>query len=213
MKVLLLGVNFKLEELHNTLLVHRISCTISNNFKKYSFPVSRFDSFIIEIDKSKDEWIETVKYIRNFSTKPIIITTNSYSEDTQSIAHELGVNWCVVKPYSTNFLLKLILFYSKNNTYDYKIKNFTLSRRNRNIVIDSTPIHLTKKEYLILNFLIENTGLILSKDIILDSVWGNGNGNGRLLDAHIKNLRKKLLSYSSHLATSHSFGFFWTEYK
>lgn len=194
-------------------MLHNIKCTISKNFKKYSFSVSQFDCFIIEIDSSSNEWIETVIYIRSFSTKPIIIITDHYSEDTQSLAHELGVNWCIVKPYSTNFLLKLILCYSKNSSNDYKFGRFLLSRKNRNIEIDSTPIYLTKKEFLILNFLIENNGLILSKDIILDSVWGEGNGNSRLLDVHIKNLRKKLLCYSCNLATSHGFGFFWSEYK
>lgn len=211
--ILIIGKDFKLKDLTTHLSsIKNIQVTLLNHYSEELIKISYYNLYIIEIDENKKNWISTVKLIRETSKTPIILILNKPEEHTQLLAHTLNVNWFVTKPFSVNYLVKISIKYLNEYNLNYYLKDLSLIKRTRIFLIKDIKISFTKKEFNIIYFLIKNKENILTRDFILDNIWGIGNGNTRLLDTHMKNIRKKLNIYSKHIITTRSFGYYWTEF-
>lgn len=211
--ILIIGKNFKLKDLATHLSsIKNIKVTLLNDSSEELIKISYYNLYIIEIDENKKNWISTVKLIRGGSKTPIILILNKLEEDTQILAHTLNVNWFVTNPFSVNYLVKISTKYFNDYNLNYYLEDLSLIKNTKLFLIKDIKVSFTKKEFSIVCFLIANKEVLLTRDFILDKVWGLGNGNTRLLDTHIKNIRKKLNTYSKHIITTRSFGYYWTEF-
>ena len=156
-----------------------------------------FDLYILDIMVPKGNGIDILNNIRDMTDNPVLIITALDSENTEIKAFEKGTDDYVRKPFSPNKLLiriEAILRRANKLTNDEIVfKDYKINLKNYNVNYKGEDLCVLKKEFDILKILIENKGIILSREKILDKVWGYDYfGNDRVVDAQIKNLRKKL---------------------
>ena len=144
---------------------------------------------------------EVLKWVRRHIDWriPVIFVTARDEEKDIVYALENGADDYVVKPVKSLELLARITAVarrSKLNTAENKIirvGEFRINNAERNISRDGEPIKLTNKEFELAAFLFSNSGRLLSRNHLLDSVWGRGPGlNTRTVDTHVSRLRTKL---------------------
>ena len=145
-----------------------------------------------------DGWA-TLREIRETSKIPIIMLTAKAEEHDELLGFELGVDEYVTKPFSPKVLVarvEALLRRSgsvggENEKLSYG--GIVLDKNAHSVFVDSSEIELSYKEFELLAFFMENKGLALSRDKILDSVWNYDYfGDARTVDTHVKKLRAKL---------------------
>ncbi|RIK07243.1 MAG: DNA-binding response regulator [Acidobacteria bacterium] len=142
--------------------------------------------------------IEVCKRIREHGSVPVIMLTARDSEIDKVLGLEIGADDYVTKPFSPRELLariKAVLRRSETvPTIEVReIAGRSIDRGRREVRHDEEVIALTPKEFDLLWYLTENKGLVLTRDQIMDAVWGyEYYGETRTVDAHIRQLRKKL---------------------
>ncbi len=144
-----------------------------------------------------DGWT-TCREIRKVSLVPIIMLTAKAEDEDQLLGFELGTDNYVTKPFSPKVLVakvKVLLkrTYPEDNSSANSIDGLYLNEESHEAKIDDKEIYLSPKEFELLSYFIKNKGIVLSREKILDSVWGmDYYGDLRTVDTHIKRLREKL---------------------
>ena len=139
------------------------------------------------------------KMIRQTSNVPIIFLTALNEESNQLKGFELECDDYITKPFSFNLLIqrvKAVLRRGRINiSNDLLIfEKLKLDLNTYSVQIDDQNIELTLKEFNILKMLIEKYPQVVTRENLLDSIWGyDYYGDTRIVDAHIKNLRKKII--------------------
>lgn len=139
------------------------------------------------------------KMIRQTSNVPIIFLTALNEESNQLKGFELECDDYITKPFSFNLLIqrvKAVLRRGRINiSSDLLIfEKLKLDLNTYSVQIDDQNIELTLKEFNILKMLIEKYPQVVTRENLLDSIWGyDYYGDTRIVDAHIKNLRKKII--------------------
>ncbi len=152
--------------------------------------------------------IDMLRKIRNDATlskKPVIMITAKNMEMDKIEGLEVGADDYITKPFSVKELLARITSVLRryniseiqtNNVL--KIGNLSINLSKYEVYIGDEKIELTLKEFELLRLLVENKGKVLSRNILLDKVWGyEYYGESRTVDVHIRYLRKKLEGNSS----------------
>lgn len=158
---------------------------------------------------------EVCKYIRKKSDVPIIILTAKSEEDDKLLGYDLGADDYITKPFSpkilvakTKVLLKRYNSDKNNENEILSIDGVTIDELSHEAKIDEKEIYLSPKEYDLLLYFIKNKGITLTRDKILDSVWGiDYYGDLRTVDTHIKRLREKLGEKSYIITTVRGSGY------
>lgn len=156
---------------------------------------------------------EVCKTIRNESNIPIIVLTAKDEIFSKITLLDLGADDYITKPFIIGELLARmrVIFRNKQAFTDKKIlkfENISLNLNTKEILLDETLITLTKTEYNLLHYLMINKNLVLSRENILENVWGYDYfGDGKIIDMYIKALRKKLDSDSKYIKTIRGFGY------
>ena len=134
--------------------------------------------------------------IRNI---PIIMLTAKGEELDKVLGLELGADDYVTKPFSVRELMarvKAIMrrtSVTENNNMMMKIGQLSVNFETREVVLNGERIELTYKEYELLEMLIKNKGKILTRETLLDKIWGYEYiGETRTVDVHVRYLRKKI---------------------
>ncbi len=163
------------------------------------FESDSFDLAILDIMMPKLDGYSLCKRIRQVSYIPIIMLTALDSEHDQMRGYELEIDDYVTKPFSAKLLLKRIeaIFrreeHNKADKASYTFGEIRLYCDQFKAFVDDREVCLTAKEFKLLRFFIENKGLVFSRDLLLDRLWGmDFYGDARIVDTHIKNLRSKL---------------------
>lgn len=145
---------------------------------------------------------------------PIIMLTAKSEEIDRVLGFELGADDYVVKPFSPRELIlriKAILRRKQSLLEDQKIwqrEGMIFNIEAHNLTIDGITIPLTATEFNLLLTFIRNEGRVLTREILLDRVWGyNFEGYARTVDTHIRRLRKKLGFYGDWIQTVRGFGY------
>ncbi|MFQ9287854.1 MAG: response regulator transcription factor [Intestinibacter bartlettii] len=139
------------------------------------------------------------KMIRKESDVPIIFVTELSSESDQIKGFDLLCDDYIVKPFSYNLLIKRIEAVLRRSKEDkagvyLTFEKIKLNLKTYSAEIDGKIIDLTLKEFNILKSLIENYPQVVTREKLLDSIWGYDYfGDTRIVDAHIKNIRKKII--------------------
>ena len=144
-----------------------------------------------------DGW-QVCKEVRNYSKVPIIMLTAKSDERDELQGFDLGVDEYVTKPFSPKILvarveaiLRRTGLSSDNKCLEYK--GIVIDQTAHSVTIDGNPVELSFKEFELLTYFMENKGIALSREKILNSVWNYDYfGDARTIDTHVKKLRSKL---------------------
>ncbi|MGN0307379.1 MAG: response regulator transcription factor [Lachnospiraceae bacterium] len=144
-----------------------------------------------------DGW-EVCREVRSLSQVPIIMLTARGDERDELLGFELGVDEYISKPFSPKILVarvEAILRRSLGQGEEEKLEmgGIMLDKAAHTVTIDGNPVDLSYKEFELLAYFMENEGIALSREKILNSVWNYDYfGDARTIDTHVKKLRSKM---------------------
>ena len=158
-----------------------------------------------------DGWT-VCREIRRESTVPIMMLTAKGEEIDQLFAYDLGADEYITKPFSPKILvakIKALLRRSQNEQETHEADDgVAIDRDARQVVIDGKNVDLSPTEYMLLNYLMSNTGKALSRRQILNQVWNyDYYGDLRTVDTHINRLRIKLGDKGRYIRTVRGYGY------
>ena len=164
------------------------------------FADQRYDLVVLDIMLPKIDGYGVCEWIRKQSDVPIIMLTALSGEEDQIKGLDLQVDDYITKPFSMPVLLRKIaaVLRRSNRGTDEKYRiiaygNLLLNYDNYTATVDGVTYELTQKEFEILRELLTHQGRILTRQNLLDKLWRyDFYGDERVVDTHIKNLRKKL---------------------
>lgn len=151
------------------------------------------------------------------ATVPIIMLTARAEEESRVQGLELGADDYVTKPFSPRELvarLRAVLRRTQPWGPDriLRLGALVVDLDRHEVSEDGRPVRLTAKEFLLLKYLIEHAGRVLSRDLLLSDVWGyQYTGGTRTVDVHIRRLREKLPTLVEHVVTIKQFGYKFVE--
>ena len=145
---------------------------------------------------------------------PIIMMTAKGTEYDKVLGLDSGADDYITKPFKPSLLYAKCLALLKRNkkikTNQLQSGKVILDLDKHILVIEENNIALTDKEFKLLRYLMENQGIVLSREKILDALWGyDYYGDGRAVDTYIKRLRKRLGKYSYYIQTIVKTGYVW----
>lgn len=158
-----------------------------------------------------DGW-EVLKTIRRYSKVPIIMLTARGEERDELQGFDLGVDEYIAKPFSPKILVarvEAILRRVNGMVADnVEVGGICIDKAARQVTIDGQPIELSYKEFELLSYFVENQGLALSREKILNNVWNYDYfGDARTIDTHVKKLRNKMGRRGEYIKTVWGMGY------
>jgi two-component system alkaline phosphatase synthesis response regulator PhoP len=174
---------------------------------------------ILDLMLPEIDGLEVCKILkRNNSTShiPIIMLTAKTQETDKIIGLELGADDYITKPFSVKEFLarvKAVLRRSKEKQEIAEVVHFDdliIDFSRISVTIKNKPVQLTAKEFELLKHLIRAKGRVLSRDHLLDAIWGFDNAveiQTRTVDVHIRTLRKKLKTEADRIVTVKNYGY------
>lgn len=179
------------------------------------FDSNKVTLIILDIMMPVMDGFNVCKYIRKNSNVPIIMLTAKSEEEDKLLGYEFGADDYITKPFSPKVLVAKVKALLKRYYPDASLNNTSMNFDGVNInelshevTINGTEIYLSPKEYDLLLYFIKNKGIVLSRNKILDSVWGmDYYGDLRTVDTHIKRLREKLIDKAYLIATVRGSGY------
>lgn len=174
-----------------------------------------FDIIIMDIMMPRLDGYSAVKEIRKTKQIPVIMLSARGEEYDKLFGFEIGVDDYVVKPFSPKELLARIkAVLKRGGTSDEPkiekicFEGLEINITGREVTIDGKTAQLTPKEYDLLFYLVRNKGIALSREKLLEEVWGyDFYGDDRTVDTHIKMLRSSLGDYRKFIITLRGMGY------
>ena len=157
-----------------------------------------YDLIILDLMLPKMNGIEVCKRIREFSEVPIIMLTAKDEISDKVVGLDYGADDYMTKPFSNEELIariKALIRRTKkrNNQEEFVYEDLKINYSTYEVFRGETLISLSKREFELLDYLVLNKGIVLSRDKILENVWGfEYIGNDNILDLYIKYLRDKI---------------------
>lgn len=169
------------------------------------------DIILLDVMLPELDGFEVLKSIRERSEVPIIITTAQESEEDQLKGLTYGADNYITKP----FRLRVLLAYIENllnRYYDHsktiRFGDLIIELDNQKVMVGEREIPFTSKEFSLLLYLVKNRNKVLSREMILDSVWGfDYEGDFRTVDTFVKQIRKKLGDDCPYIQTVYGAGY------
>ncbi len=166
-----------------------------------------YDLVFLDIMMPHIDGFTVCRAIRSKSNIPVVFLTARSREDDMLFGYELGADDYITKPFSLPVLhakalalINRVRGMTDNNHYDFD--GLVVNTQSRTVMVDKQLISLAPKEFDLLIYLIENKGSVLSRDQILNSVWGyDYYGDDRTVDTHIKKLRASMGTQSWRIKT------------
>lgn len=166
------------------------------------------DLVLMDVMMPQMDGIECTKEIRKVSNVPIIMLTAKNQDEDEIEGLEVGANDFITKPFNLEVLLlriKKLVNLDNNNDLE-------LIKEQRSVRKNGKLISLTKKEYLILEYFFENPNIILTRDQILNRVWGiDYFGDDRVVDTNIKRIRRKIDEDRRYIKTASGTGYIFVK--
>ncbi len=178
-----------------------------------------FDIIVMDIMMPKLDGFSAIKEIKKTKNIPVLMLSARGEEYDKLFGFEIGIDDYVVKPFSPKEVMariSAIINRAKNGSLDvkkkYTYKGLEVDMLARNVYVDSNKIELTPKEYELLVYLILNKNIALSREKILNEVWGyDFFGEDRTVDTHIKMLRNSIGDYRDNIVTVRGMGYKFEE--
>lgn len=174
---------------------------------------NQFDCIVLDIMMPNIDGYTTCKKIKEAYDVPIIMLSARTQEEDKLYGFELGIDDYIAKPFSPKELMARIKVVIERNSKKsdqevHEYKNLRINETAHEVSIDGINIHLTNKEYDLLMYFLRNPNKVISRERLLDNVWGMENdSNDRTVDTHIKMLRKNLGVLGSDIVTVRGVGY------
>lgn len=168
---------------------------------------------ILDVMMPKMDGWQVCREIRQYSKVPIIMLTARADERDELLGFQLGVDEYITKPFSTKILVArveaILRRINKFNKEDIMVcGKIQMDKGAHQVFIDGQPIELSFKEFELLAYLMENKGMALSRETILNHVWNyDYYGEPRTIDTHVKKLRSKMGSACDQIITIRGMGY------
>jgi DNA-binding response OmpR family regulator len=159
-----------------------------------------------------DGW-QVCREIREYSKVPIIMLTARADEQDELLGFELGVDEYISKPFSPKILVARVeAILRRTNAISaedlIQAGGIQIDKAAHQVTVDGKLVELSFKEFELLTYFMENQGLALSREKILNSVWNYDYfGDARTIDTHVKKLRNKLGEKGNYIRTIWGMGY------
>ena len=158
-----------------------------------------------------DGW-SVLRQIRQDSKVPIIMLTARGEEQDELFGFELGVDEYISKPFSPKILVARVEAILKRTSPELKEQKdyggIVIDPEGRTVTVDGKQLEMSLREYELLKYLVDNEGIALSRDKILNNVWNyDYYGDSRTIDSHIKKIRHKLGKRGKYIETIRGIGY------
>lgn len=183
-------------------------------FRRVSYKVPAL--VLLDIMLPNEDGLDILAKIRsdkNTRRVPVIMVTAKTSELDKVKGLDLGADDYISKPFGVMELIsrvKALLRRAGEGQEQSRIsyENILIDNDRHAVSVDETPCELTFKEFELLKYLVINRGIVLSRDKIMNQVWGfDYEGETRTVDMHIKTLRQKLGTAGAHIKTVRNVGY------
>ena len=177
------------------------------------FSTKDISLIILDVMMPKMDGWQVCREIRELSDVPIIMLTAKSDERDELLGFDLGVDEYISKPFSPKILVARVeaILRRSNLLNDDSIitaGEITLNKSAHEVTVEGKPVELSFKEFELLNYFMDNQGLALSREKILNSVWNYDYfGDARTIDTHVKKLRSKLGKAGDYIRTIWGMGY------
>ena len=168
---------------------------------------------ILDVMMPKMDGWEVCREIRKNSSVPIIMLTAKSEENDELTGFECGADEYISKPFSPKILTARVdalvrRTYQIDNSEIIEIGGIEIDKAAHIVRIDGNEIELSYKEFELLTYFVENKGIALSREKILNNVWNYDYfGDARTIDTHVKKLRKKMGEKGDYIRTIRGMGY------
>ena len=168
---------------------------------------------ILDVMMPKMDGWEVCREVRQHSKVPIIMLTAKSDEQDELLGFNLGVDEYISKPFSPKILVARVeAILRRTNNHDnnalLEADGIVVDKTAHIVHIDGEEIELSFKEFELLTYFIENTGIALSREKILNTVWNYDYfGDARTIDTHVKKLRSKMGAKGDKIKTIWGLGY------
>ncbi|WP_026886130.1 response regulator transcription factor [Clostridium beijerinckii] len=179
----------------------------------FVFSTQKIDLVLLDIMMPVMDGLTMLEKLREVSTVPVVLLTAKGEEEDKLQGYDYGADDYITKPFSPKVLIAKVkaLLKRTREDLDSSFQDFnglTINKLSHEVKINGKEIILSPKEYELLMYLVTNEGIALSRDNILDNVWGiDYYGDIRTVDTNVKRLREKLLDKSSYIITVRGSGY------
>ena len=174
-----------------------------------------YDIILMDVMMPKLDGFSAVKEIRKFKNTPVIMLSARGEEYDKLFGFEIGSDDYVTKPFSPKEVMARIhavinrsqgAASPKRDVYEFE--GLKIDMVGRNVYVDGECAELTPKEYELLFYFVENRGVALTRERLLNQVWGyDFYGDDRTVDTHVKMLRGNLKEYRKFIVTLRGLGY------
>ena len=177
------------------------------------FNDKNIDLVILDVMMPKMDGWEVLETIRKYSQVPVIMLTAKAEERDELRGFQLGVDEYITKPFSPKILVARVEAILRRSggpgTQDVlEVGGITINKAAHTVSIDGKELELSFKEFELLTYFVENQGLALSRETILNNVWNyNYFGDARTIDTHVKKLRSKMGEKGNYIKTVWGMGY------
>jgi len=183
----------------------------SDGYEGLSLLDDSFDIVLLDIMMPGIDGYEVCKLIRQKSDVPILFISALSEDDNKLKGYDLGADDFISKPFTPSLLYakcKALLKRVNKENRSLDVGIIHIDEDTHEVYIRDELIQLSNKEYLLLIYFIENRRKILSRDQLLDHIWGyDYYGDQRIVDTYVKKLRKKLLDAAPYIQTVVKIGY------
>lgn len=179
------------------------------------------DLVLLDVMLPDEDGLSIVKKLRlnrETVTIPVIMVTAKTTEMDKVKGLDIGADDYMTKPFGVMELISRVKAMLRRSVKPeerekiLKLGRIVLDREKHSVTVGSMPCELTYKEYELLKLLMTNAGIVTTREVILDRVWGTDyEGESRTLDMHIKTLRQKLGEAGAMIKTVRNVGYIFSE--
>lgn len=172
-----------------------------------------FDVIVMDIMMPKLDGFSSYKEIRKLKDIPVLMLSARGEEYDKLFGFEIGIDDYVTKPFSPKELMaRLNVIVNRNNKIEennkMEFEGLKIDLDGRVVFVDNEIVELTPKEYDLLVYMVKNKNIALSRDKLLNQVWGyDFYGEDRTVDTHIKMLRNSIKQYRKFIVTVRGVGY------
>ncbi|MBU5669096.1 response regulator transcription factor [Peptoniphilus sp. MSJ-1] len=172
-----------------------------------------FDVIVMDIMMPKLDGFSSYKEIKKIKNIPVLMLSARSEEYDKLFGFEIGIDDYVTKPFSPKELMaRLNVIVNRNNKTDdtnyLEYEGLKIDLDGRVVFVNDEKVELTPKEYDLLVYMVKNENIALSRDKLLNQVWGyDFYGEDRTVDTHIKMLRNSIKEYRKFIVTVRGVGY------
>lgn len=177
---------------------------------------NNYDIVLMDVMMPKLDGFSAVKEIKKFKDTPVIMLSARGEEYDKLFGFEIGSDDYVTKPFSPKEVMarihavinRSVKASVKKQGEVYEFEGLKIDMVGRNVYVDGERAELTPKEYELLFYFVENEGVALTRERLLNQVWGyDFYGDDRTVDTHVKMLRGNLKEYRKFIVTLRGLGY------